>query len=140
MVQTTSSASDLSWLLDDLVDRVAEVKQAVVLSADGLLIAASRGLSREDAEHLAAVASGFQSLARGAGRQFRGGSVRQTIIEMDTMFLFVTAAGQRANLAVIGSEDSDVGLVAYEMAMLVTRVGQYLTTPTRTSVVQTDSR
>jgi predicted regulator of Ras-like GTPase activity (Roadblock/LC7/MglB family) len=127
-------------LLDDLVDRVAEVKQAVVLSADGLLIAASRGLSREDAEHLAAVASGFQSLARGAGRQFRGGSVRQTIIEMDTMFLFVTAAGQRANLAVIGSEDSDVGLVAYEMAMLVTRVGQYLTTPTRTSVVQTDSR
>lgn len=140
MAQTTSSASDLSWLLDDLVDRVAEVKQAVVLSADGLLIAASRGLSREDAEHLSAVASGFQSLARGAGRQFRGGSVRQTIIEMDTMFLFVTAAGQRANLAVIGSEDSDVGLVAYEMAMLVTRVGQYLTTPSRTNVVQTDSR
>lgn len=140
MAQTTSSASDLSWLLDDLVDRVAEVKQAVVLSADGLLIAASRGLSREDAEHLAAVASGFQSLARGAGRQFRGGSVRQTIIEMDTMFLFVTAAGQRANLAVIGSEDADVGLVAYEMAMLVTRVGQYLTTPSRTGVVPTDSR
>jgi predicted regulator of Ras-like GTPase activity (Roadblock/LC7/MglB family) len=140
VAQTTSSASDLAWLLDDLVDRVAEVKQAVVLSADGLLIAASRGLSREDADHLAAVASGFQSLARGAGRQFRGGNVRQTIIEMDTMFLFVTAAGQRANLAVIGSEDADVGLVAYEMAMLVTRVGQYLTTPTRSSVIQTDGR
>ncbi|MCW6008453.1 roadblock/LC7 domain-containing protein [Micromonospora sp. CPCC 205371] len=140
MAQTTSSASDLAWLLDDLVDRVAEVKQAVVLSADGLLIAASRGLNREDAEHLAAVASGFQSLARGAGRQFRGGNVRQTIIEMDTMFLFVTAAGQRANLAVIGSEDADVGLVAYEMAMLVTRVGQYLTTPTRSSVIPTDGR
>lgn len=140
MAQTTSSVSDLAWLLDDLVDRVAEVKQAVVLSADGLLIAASRGLNREDAEHLAAVASGFQSLARGAGRQFRGGNVRQTIIEMDTMFLFVTAAGQRANLAVIGSEDADVGLVAYEMAMLVTRVGQYLTTPTRSSVIQTDGR
>jgi uncharacterized protein len=140
VAQTTSSASDLAWLLDDLVDRVAEVKQAVVLSADGLLIAASRGLNREDAEHLAAVASGFQSLARGAGRQFRGGNVRQTIIEMDTMFLFVTAAGQRANLAVIGSEDADVGLVAYEMAMLVTRVGQYLTTPTRSSVIQTDGR
>ncbi|MEH1129963.1 roadblock/LC7 domain-containing protein [Micromonospora sp. CPCC 206061] len=140
MAQTTSSASDLAWLLDDLVDRVAEVKQAVVLSADGLLIAASRGLNREDADHLAAVASGFQSLARGAGRQFRGGNVRQTIIEMDTMFLFVTAAGQRANLAVIGSDDADVGLVAYEMAMLVTRVGQYLTTPTRSSVIQTDGR
>jgi predicted regulator of Ras-like GTPase activity (Roadblock/LC7/MglB family) len=135
-----STTSDLAWLLDDLVDRVAEVKQAVVLSADGLLIAASRGLSREDAEHLSAVASGFQSLARGAGRQFRGGTVRQTIIEMDTLFLFVTAAGQRANLAVIGSEDADVGLVAYEMAMLVTRVGQYLTTPSRTAVSPPDGR
>lgn len=136
----TSSASDLTWLLDDLVDRVAEVKQAVVLSADGLLIAASRDLSREDAEHLAAVASGFQSLARGAGRQFRGGSVRQTIVEMDTLFLFVTAAGQRANLAVLGSDDADVGLVAYEMAMLVTRVGQYLTTPSRSAVDPPDGR
>jgi uncharacterized protein len=140
VAQTASTTSDLAWLLDDLVDRVAEVKQAVVLSADGLLIAASCGLSREDAEHLAAVASGFQSLARGAGRQFRGGTVRQTIIEMDTLFLFVTAAGQRANLAVIGSEDADVGLVAYEMAMLVTRVGQYLTTPSRTVVSPPDGR
>lgn len=140
MAQMASTTSDLAWLLDDLVDRVAEVKQAVVLSADGLLIAASRGLSREDADHLSAVASGFQSLARGAGRQFRGGTVRQTIIEMDTLFLFVTAAGQRANLAVIGSEDADVGLVAYEMAMLVTRVGQYLTTPSRTAVSPPDGR
>jgi uncharacterized protein len=140
VAQMASTTSDLAWLLDDLVDRVAEVKQAVVLSADGLLIAASRGLSREDAEHLSAVASGFQSLARGAGRQFRGGTVRQTIIEMDTLFLFVTAAGQRANLAVIGSEDADVGLVAYEMAMLVTRVGQYLTTPSRTAVSPPDGR
>jgi predicted regulator of Ras-like GTPase activity (Roadblock/LC7/MglB family) len=138
--QTTSSVSDLAWLLDDLVERVDEVKQAVVLSADGLLIAASRDLSREDAEHLAAVASGFQSLARGAGRQFKGGSVRQTIVEMDTLFLFVTAAGQRANLAVLGTEDADVGLVAYEMAMLVTRVGQFLTTPSRSIVSPHDGR
>jgi uncharacterized protein len=140
VAQTTSSVSDLAWLLDDLVERVDEVKQAVVLSADGLLIAASRDLSREDGEHLAAVASGFQSLARGAGRQFKGGSVRQTIVEMDTLFLFVTAAGQRANLAVIGTEDADVGLVAYEMAMLVTRVGQFLTTPSRSAVSPPDGR
>jgi predicted regulator of Ras-like GTPase activity (Roadblock/LC7/MglB family) len=138
VAQMTSSTRDLTWLLDDLVERVAEVRQAVVLSADGLLIAASRGLSREDAEHLSAVAAGFQSLARGAGRHFGAGAVRQTIIEMDTVFLFVTAAGQGANLAVLGSEDSDVGLVAYEMAMLVTRVGQYLSTPSRSIVGQSD--
>lgn len=134
MAQPITSTGDLAWLLDDLVKRVAEVRQAVVLSADGLLIAASRGLSREDAEHLSAVASGFQSLARGAGRHFGAGTVRQTIIELDTLFLFVTAAGKHANLAVLGSENSDVGFIAYEMAMLVTRVGKYLTTPSRPGI------
>lgn len=140
MTQPTTSTIDLTWLLDDLVDRVAEVRHAVVLSADGLLIAASGGLTREDAEHLSALASGFQSLARGAGRQFGAGTVRQTIIELDTLFLFVTAAGERANLAVLGSEDCDVGLIAYEMAMLVTRVGKHLTTPSRPDIGSTGQR
>jgi predicted regulator of Ras-like GTPase activity (Roadblock/LC7/MglB family) len=121
----------MSWLLDDLIDRVSDASQAVVLSADGLLIAASTGLSREDADHLSAVAAGFQSLARGAGRHFGGGPVRQTIIEMESAFLFVTAAGHGACLAVLATAEADIGLIAYEMAMLVTRVGQYLATESR---------
>jgi predicted regulator of Ras-like GTPase activity (Roadblock/LC7/MglB family) len=135
VTQKTNSVTDLHWLLDDLVGRVGPAEQAVVLSADGLLIAASSGLSREDADHLSAVAAGFQSLARGAGRHFGGGAVRQTIIEMESAFLFVTAAGHGACLAVLGAEDSDVGLIAYEMAMLVTRVGRYLATETRPSAI-----
>jgi predicted regulator of Ras-like GTPase activity (Roadblock/LC7/MglB family) len=131
MAQTTLPGIDVTWLVNDLVGRVAEVRQAVVLSADGLLMAASGGLSREDAEHLSAVAAGLHSLARGAGRRFGGGAIRQTIIEMETGFLFVTAGGSGACLAVLGDADADVGLVAYEMAMLVIRVGQYLSTSTR---------
>jgi uncharacterized protein len=130
VAQKTASA-DLTWLLDEVVERVDQARQAAVLSADGLLIAASRGMSREDADHLAAVAAGFQSLARGAGRHFGGGAVRQTIIEMESAFLFVTAAGHGACLAVLSSEDADIGLIAYEMAMLVARAGQYLSTPAR---------
>jgi uncharacterized protein len=131
VAQKTRTATHLHWLLDDLVDRIPEARRAAVLSADGLLIAASGGLSREDADHLAAVAAGFQSLAQGAGRHFGGGPVRQTIIEMESAFLFVTAAGQGACLAVLAADDADMGLVAYEMAMLVTRVGQYLATASR---------
>jgi predicted regulator of Ras-like GTPase activity (Roadblock/LC7/MglB family) len=126
-----SSTVDLTWLVDDLVTRVDQARQALVLSTDGLLMAASRGLTREDAEHLSAVASGFQSLARGAGQRFGGGAVRQTIVEMDSAFLFVTAAGEGACLAVLAAPDADIGLIAYEMAMLVIRVGQYLTSPSR---------
>ena len=122
----TGSPSDLDWLLDDLVVRVPDVDKAVILSRDGLAIAASSALGREDSEHLAAVASGFQSLARGAGRHFGGGHVRQTIVEMDTAFLFVTSAGEGSCLAVLSPASADAGLVAYEMAILVKRVGQHL--------------
>ncbi|MGV9246112.1 roadblock/LC7 domain-containing protein [Streptomyces sp. NPDC003710] len=124
-------SSELDWLLDDLVLRVAEVRHAVVLSNDGLSVGASTGLSREDAEHLAAVASGFHSLAKGVGRHFNVGGVRQTLVEMDEGFLFVAAAGDGSCLAVLTAVTADIGLVAYEMARLVKRVGEHLYTPPR---------
>ncbi|MEU5437540.1 roadblock/LC7 domain-containing protein [Streptomyces sp. NPDC020719] len=124
-------AGELDWLLDDLVVRVGEVRHAVVLSNDGLAVGASTGLGREDAEHLAAVASGFHSLAKGAGRHFHTGGVRQTMVEMDEGFLFVAAAGDGSCLAVLTALTSDIGLIAYEMARLVKRVGEHLHTPPR---------
>ena len=122
---------NLTWLLDDLVQRVPSARQAVVLSADGLLMGASSGLGQEDAEHLSAMAAGFQSLARGASRHFRAGPVRQTVVEMESAFLVVTAAGHGACLTVLAGSDADLGLVAYEMAVLVNRVGDVLATPDR---------
>ena len=118
--------ADLGWLLDDLVTRVNQIDKALILSRDGLAIGASQGFSREDAEHLSAVAAGFQSLARGAGQHFGGGRIRQTIVEMDNIFLFVTSAGEGSCLAVLSPATADVGLIAYEMAMLVRRMGKYL--------------
>lgn len=126
---TTRHATD--WLLDDLIARVPQARCAVVLSVDGLLTAASSGLSRDDAEHLSAVAAGFSSLARGTGQRFNGGAVRQTIVEMESAFLLVSAAGQGSCLAVLADTDTDLGILAYEMTMLATRVGTHLATPQR---------
>jgi predicted regulator of Ras-like GTPase activity (Roadblock/LC7/MglB family) len=122
---------ELNWLLDDLVGRVGSIRKALVLSGDGLPTGGSRDLSREDAEHLAAVASGFHSLAKGVGRHFEVGRVRQTIVELDNAFLFVTAAGDGSCLAVLADADSDVGQIAYEMTLLVKRVGVHLGTAPR---------
>ncbi|MPY58868.1 roadblock/LC7 domain-containing protein, partial [Streptomyces spongiae] len=124
-------SGELDWLLDDLVLHVGDVRHAVVLSNDGLAVGASTGLEREDAEHLAAVASGFHSLAKGAGRHFGVGGVRQTLVEMDDGFLFVVAAGDGSCLAVLTAVTADIGLVAFEMARLVKRVGEHLHTPLR---------
>jgi predicted regulator of Ras-like GTPase activity (Roadblock/LC7/MglB family) len=120
------AGSDLGWLLDDLADRVDHLRQAVLLSRDGLTVAASKSLSREDAEHLSALAAGVQSLAKGAGAQFGGGDVQQIIIELERAFLFVTAAGHGSCLAVLCSAQADPALIAYEMAMLVKRAGPHL--------------
>jgi predicted regulator of Ras-like GTPase activity (Roadblock/LC7/MglB family) len=125
------NTGELNWLLDDLTSRVDSIHKAVLLSTDGLAVGFSKGLDREDAEHLSAVASGFQSLARGAGRHFGGGEVRQTIVEMESAFLFVTAAAAGTCLAVLTTSEADVGHIAYEMAMLVKRVGQHISTPPR---------
>ena len=122
----TDTTGQLSWLLDNLVSQVEHVEQALVLSRDGLVVAASQGLTPEDGEHLSALAAGMQSLARGTGRHFRGGEVRQTIIEMEFAFLFVIGAGQGTCLAVLTSAEPNVGVIAYEMAMLVRRMGKYL--------------
>jgi predicted regulator of Ras-like GTPase activity (Roadblock/LC7/MglB family) len=130
MSMTAGAASvshgGLDWLLDDLLHRVPSVQQAIVLSSDGLLVGRSNNLQRDDAEHLSAVASGLQSLARGAGRHFDGGCIRQTVVEMERSFLVVTAAGLGAALAVLAEAEADLGLLAYEMNLLVKRVGTYV--------------
>jgi predicted regulator of Ras-like GTPase activity (Roadblock/LC7/MglB family) len=126
-----NAAGQLGWLLDNLVGRVQHVRQALVLSRDGLVVAASQNVTREDGDHLSALAAGVQSLARGAGRQFAGGEVRQTIIEMESAFLFIMAAGEGTCLAVLSSADANVGVMAYEMAMLVRRMGKHLAAPPR---------
>ena len=120
-----SAQGELNWLLENLAATVNRVRQAVILSPDGLTLGNSPGLSEEDADHLAALAAGVQSLARGAGQQFSGGEVRQTIIEMDAALLFITAAGQGTCLAVLADLDADAGLIACEIAVPVRRVGQH---------------
>jgi len=131
---TVNSMHDVNWLLDDLVRRATGLQTAVLLSADGLLIGRSTGMVRADAEHLAAAACALQSLAKGTGKHFDGGQVRQTVIEMDRKFLLVTAAGSGACLAALAAADADLGLVAFEVNRLVSRVGSHLTSPPRAAV------
>ena len=96
---TSSSPGDLNWLLDDLVDRLAGVRYAVVLSTDGLLLGRSTTMTREDAEHFAAMSSTLYGLARSAGNRLDGGGVRQAVIELDLAFLFGTSSVYNACLA-----------------------------------------
>ncbi|HEY0700433.1 MAG TPA: roadblock/LC7 domain-containing protein, partial [Micromonospora sp.] len=94
---------------------------------------------QDDADHLAAVASGLFSLARSAGGKAGGTSgVRQVVAELDDTLLFVTAAGSGAVLAVLAEHGADAGVLGYEMAQMVKSVRPYLATPTRPGIVGPD--
>jgi predicted regulator of Ras-like GTPase activity (Roadblock/LC7/MglB family) len=126
-----SADGGLEWLLDELRERVPWIRQVIVLSSDGLLISRSSNVAKDDAEHLSAVASGLQSLARGAGRHVGGGAVRQTLVELENSFFVVTAGTTGTCLAVLADAAADLGTLVYEMNLLVRRVGTTMSTQPR---------
>ncbi|WP_405811884.1 roadblock/LC7 domain-containing protein [Streptomyces sp. NBC_01520] len=131
MTRTTATLQDLDWLLDGLVDSVAETVNAVLLSDDGLVVSHSRTIDRADAERLAAICTGQQSLARGVGQLFNGGTVHQVIVELADLWLFIITAGQGTHLAVVASQEVDAEVMSLAMHNLVQQVGQKLIAPVR---------
>jgi len=104
---TTASAQQpgsFGWLITDFVRQVPGVAHAVVVSADGLLLAGSQGLPRDRAEQLSAVSSGLVSLTQGAARCFEAGGVNQTVVEMDRGYLFLMSISDGSCLAVLAND------------------------------------
>ena len=123
---TEGSVHRLDWLLANLTASADGVQNAVILSPDGLPLGRSPALSPTDAETLAALSAGAQSLAYSTGQKFGSGEVIQTIIEMDSAILFITSAGRGTCIALLADADADHELIAHEVAVLVKRVGQHM--------------
>jgi uncharacterized protein len=127
MAQLSREAQNVNWLVSSFVRRVPGIAHAIVVTSDGLLMAVSERLDRARADQLAAVASGLASLTQGASRVFGGGKVNQTAVEMEKGFLLVMTIGDGSALAVLAAPTIDIGMVGYEMAMLVAQAGEVLT-------------
>lgn len=122
------------WLVTDFAERVPGVAHAIVVSADGLLLTASAKLPKDRADQLSAVASGLLSLTQGAARCFEAGEITETVVEMQRGTLLQMAISDGSCLTVLAAPQCDMGVVAYEMAMLVERVGQMLTPEVRSQL------
>jgi uncharacterized protein len=114
----------LDWFVSNFVRGVPGVSHAILVSADGLLMASSSYLPADRAEQLAAVTSGLASLSGGAARLFEAGNVRQSMVEMDGGYMLLMGVGNGSYLAALASISCDIGQVGYEMAVLVDRVGK----------------
>ncbi|KOV56176.1 roadblock/LC7 domain-containing protein [Streptomyces sp. MMG1121] len=135
MTGPTTADDTLTWLLESLLERTPGTRHALVLSRDGLKLCRSPELSVDQADQLAAIAAGMQSLSHGASVEFGDGSggVRSAMTEFYGGVLFIVEAGAGAHLAVVTTEDADAGVVGHHMSELVEQLGEHLTALPRTS-------
>ncbi|MFE1247303.1 roadblock/LC7 domain-containing protein [Streptomyces sp. NPDC058735] len=122
-----AAAADFTWLLDRFAAETAGVVDAIAVSSDGLLIAASQLRDQADSERLAAIVSGLTSLAAGASGNYGLGVLNKVIIDLENGHVLVSAIGSGAVLGVVTSNEAKLGTVAYEMALFANRAGTALT-------------
>ncbi|AVH58079.1 MULTISPECIES: roadblock/LC7 domain-containing protein [Streptomyces] len=132
---TTTADEKLFRLIEGLLERTPGARHALVLSRDGLKLCRTPELSVDQADQLAAIAAGIQSLSLGASVEFGDGSggVRSAMAEFYGGILFIVDAGDGAHLALVTAEDADAGLVGHNMSELVKQLGEHLSPRPRTS-------
>jgi len=123
----SSDAQNVNFLLSNFVAGVRGVVDAVVVSADGLLMAMSDDLDRAAADQLAAVSSGLTSLTEGAARCFGGANVNQIVVELDGGYMMFLSISDGSSLAVLADETCDIGVAGYQMTHLAKTAGTVLT-------------
>lgn len=123
----TTSPPDFTWLLNDFVYKVHGVTHALIMSSDGFPLTASDAVGNDDAEQLAAIASGLLSLAGNSAALFGKGSCEQIIIRLTHGYFLFMGIGAGAGLAVLTGQDCDMRVVAYEMTQFVANAGHALT-------------
>ena len=127
MNRLSSEAKSLTWLVNKFVTEVPGVAHAIVVSADGLVLIASDGLTGDRAQQLSAVACGACSLAETSSRLFDLGGSKQTIVRMERGYLFVMTISDGSCLAALARSGCDMKIVAYQMTLLVESSGHVLT-------------
>jgi len=125
-------------LISELTERVAGVRDALVVSSDGVPVAASDRMQPDHLERLAAITSGLISLASGAARAVDGGVVIQALVTMEECTLVIMAIDDGSSLAVLAAAAADLDQVAYEMTMRVDQARSVPTAPARGAVGGTD--
>jgi uncharacterized protein len=120
-------AQNFNWLVARFAQNTAGAIAAITVSADGLLIAMSSELTRQNADRLAAISSAMLGLANGVSDSHPLGHPDKIIIELEKGYLLVCTISIGCSLGVLASKDAGLGTIAYEMAMFANRASAVLT-------------
>lgn len=122
------SCAGHAWLLESFVRRTAGVSHAIAVTGDGLVLAVAGGEPADRSDQLAAVAAGLVSLAHATARVTAAGDPLQASVELaggTVVARPLGTPGAGAVLVLTGAQ-ADLGYVAYELTVLVSRVRRVL--------------
>jgi uncharacterized protein len=122
---------DLDRLIADFTERVPEVVRALVVSSDGVPLAASDRMPPDHLEQLSVITSGLIGLAGAADQVFDGGGFIQALMAMERGTLVIMAIDDGSSLAVLTTAAADLDQVAYDMTMLLEEAGSIFSPPVR---------
>lgn len=127
MAHLSQGSLNINWMLSNFVETTVGVEQAIAVSSDGLLMAISSNMERGSADKMAAVVTGMRSLSDGAARVLAKGGLNQVIVEMAGAYLFVSSISGGSAVGVVAGRNCDLGMVGYEITVLVSRFATQLT-------------
>ncbi|MGP3777116.1 roadblock/LC7 domain-containing protein (plasmid) [Streptomyces sp. SDT5-1] len=105
--------------LERFIGSLDGVRCAVLLSGDGLLHSRTHGLTQDEGERLAAMASGIWAITGQYDQGSRGGGVRQVLLELDRHLCLISQVGENMRLMVeTTSPHVDVATIAGQMALM----------------------
>ncbi|WKX69076.1 roadblock/LC7 domain-containing protein [Streptomyces sp. XD-27] len=127
----TTTPNDVIYsILDNNLSRIAGIQGAVLLSNDGIRLSAYL-LERDQAERLAAAASGIAATMKAISREVGGGRVIRQLVEMDDRYLCVVGCGEGSTLIVVTSRKARLGELGGEAVRTAQALGEWLGTPDR---------
>jgi predicted regulator of Ras-like GTPase activity (Roadblock/LC7/MglB family) len=124
-------------LREQLHENVAGMQEAVIVTNDGLVVAAYPGIGEEQDAHvevggshwIAALAAEIIAQSRRAFGQLAQGAVSRILVEGESGSMIVVPAGDYAALAVMVDTHTKLGLAMFQIAHVAEHIGGLLQSP-----------
>ncbi len=128
-----TARSEVGFLLDDLCDRAPGVRFALAVSADGLVVAASRHIDRDVADTVGAGGSGLMAVTWSIVSLLGASAIEQICVDTPAGSAYVMTL-EHGHVLAWTSPDADAAQVVYEMASTLSKVGDVLSSEPRHAV------
>jgi predicted regulator of Ras-like GTPase activity (Roadblock/LC7/MglB family) len=131
MTNPGPGSPNLNWLIEQLTKEMPGITHALVVSLDGLLLAHTGSLSRDNADQLAALTSGVLGISRQYGNFLQLGETENLMIRYPHGHMAFMRISDTAGLCVAARPGTDMRILAHAMTRFVQSVGHALTPEVR---------